>query len=269
MKSNKDFMEVLRRPMKQHTKPGTNYKYVKGSDVISRLNEAFDCMWSSEVMHCEEKYNHILVHIRLIVWVEGECISHEGFGSAPIMRKRGSDEVIDIGNNYKSAYTNALKKAAEQFGIGLDSDDDEALYVAPTPPNTASPTQTNRAPTKEAPKKFAAKSKAGNVKKTVSGGSGNLRPRPKKIGTDPSQQTSQPVQQNDFPNPTSSENRASDIQINALKNMQKKILNSAISEENLVKGALGQETEKNSFDQLTKTEAVQVIRHINTAAQSK
>lgn len=120
-----DICEVLNEelPTYQRRGNGGTYSYVKGEDVVRQLNKAFNHGWSSEVIKDEEKYNQVLILVSLTVFVGGDTIVHHGFGSAPIAKHTKTGEILDIGNTYKSAYTTALKKAAEQFGIGLNSSD--------------------------------------------------------------------------------------------------------------------------------------------------
>lgn len=144
----KEAIEVLTSPVKVYYKPGPGsmkYKYVKGEDVIARLNTAFEHEWSSTVEHVYEKGNQIIVLISL----HAGGVIHQGFGGAEIaLHTKGpkQGQPVDISNNYKAAFTNALKKAAEQFGIGLEAEDavelPEASPAAPEAPVVPSPAPT-------------------------------------------------------------------------------------------------------------------------------
>jgi len=132
---DKKVIEILTGDIKEYYKPGPGrmkFRYVKGEDVISRLNLAFDHNWSSRVEKVTESGNQIIV----LISIEAGGATHHGFGGAEVAvynsghQKAG--QPVDISNSYKAAYTNALKKAAEQFGVGLQSEDD---FV---PENTAS-----------------------------------------------------------------------------------------------------------------------------------
>lgn len=130
-------IDILRKEIEVHYKQGPNnikYPYVIGKDVISRLNEAFQHDWSSKVIDTIKDDNTVIIRLQI---THGD-ISHEGFGGGTIMRYSGGQNAgkpIDMANAYKSAFTNALKKAAEQFGIGLVDDDDD---VAPAQSNNHS-----------------------------------------------------------------------------------------------------------------------------------
>jgi len=102
---------------------------MKGEDVIARLNEAFDYDWSCKVDAQNVTETYVVVKVTL----SHGAITKEAFGGAQIMMKRNTNEPVDLGNAYKSAATNGIKKAAELFGIGLDSQDKPAAKPAYTP----------------------------------------------------------------------------------------------------------------------------------------
>jgi len=126
---------ILRKPLSKFTRAGgkgTTYDYYKGSDVIRRLNEAFGHAWSSEKLDTSVVDGQVLMLVSLSTYMGGELVVHHGYGSAKIMPN------VDIGNAYKSAFTSALKKAAEQYGIGLeDEEEPEVQYSRPAPTNYA------------------------------------------------------------------------------------------------------------------------------------
>lgn len=123
---DKKIIDELRKPIKVAFKPGPNgmkYKYVPGDDVINRLNSAFEYEWSSEVMSIFREENQVIAHVRLTA----NGVYKDGFGGSEVQvyssgPKQGKP--VDISNAYKSAVTNGIKKAAEQFGIGLTPDED-------------------------------------------------------------------------------------------------------------------------------------------------
>jgi hypothetical protein len=128
--------KALNKEMEIHTKPGPKgmkYSFVTGKDVISRLNEAFEHDWSSEVIEEKVTPEHIVMRVRIKY---GQTY-HEGYGGAPVALYAQGPNVgkpVDLSNSYKAAYTSALKKAAEQFGIGLGFEEEEtipSLVVSP------------------------------------------------------------------------------------------------------------------------------------------
>jgi len=101
---------------------GKNFKYVKGAEVIHRLNECFDGEWSLEIVDVIRDTDDILVHVRLTVWEKDKAIIKEQFGSAQVKRYESGPRkgnIIDYGNAFKSATTDGVKKAASMLGVGL------------------------------------------------------------------------------------------------------------------------------------------------------
>lgn len=152
---NEKTCEILRKPVASHSRrgPSGSYSYHKGSDVIRRLNEAFGHCWSSEKLESEVVEDQVLMLVSLTVYMDGDTITHQGYGSADIKRRNNDKKIVSIGNDYKSAFTNALKKAAEQFGIGLGDEDEE--NVSPTKTYTPPPAAQSRPPMQSAPQSYS------------------------------------------------------------------------------------------------------------------
>ena len=126
---------------------GKSLSYLSGSTVIDLLNEAFGYLWSWEqteqwVQKSEPKFNPKydkepvpqgpVAHVkgRLTVHLPQEDgsminITKTGYGSKAVMGTQMDQESI-----FKAAGTDALKKAASLFGIGLElyRDEDEQLF---------------------------------------------------------------------------------------------------------------------------------------------
>jgi len=107
--------------------------YIPVSEVIARLNRVFGVLgWSSEIIKCERDAldpDCIVAHVRLTVSTSeyGQIIQKDGFGGQKIKRTKTGD-IIDLGNEFKGAVSDALKKAAQQFGVALYlSRSDESL----------------------------------------------------------------------------------------------------------------------------------------------
>jgi len=94
---------------------GRALDYLEGHSVIARLNEAFGAEWSFDVVE------HRIHHDEVVVLGElsAEGVVKTQFGSSRITRSRQDDEPVSIGDDFKSAATDALKKAATLFGVGL------------------------------------------------------------------------------------------------------------------------------------------------------
>lgn len=258
--------DKLKEPLEAYTRkgPGGTYSYYKGSDVIRRLNEAFGHSWSSEKIETVVIEDQVLLLLSLTVFVEGDTIIHQGYGSALIVRRGDTNKIIDIGNTYKSAFTNALKKAAEQFGIGLGGEEDiirPNQGVSMGNPQVA--TGGSRLPM-QAPAPAPA----------VPSGTSMSRPEPLPVrprgngstmsvrdaavaaikGAQAPESTPDPT-----PTPDLSGEVVTPTQVTALTNLSK-LRNKGEIE--LLVGALPG-TDKTEFKQLLRSEAIQVIRHAN------
>lgn len=117
---DKDTIKKLSASLPVYNRPGGGgaYTYIKGKDVIKRLNYAFKGEWSSIVKDTQVTDHYVVVCVSLIA----NNIEHQGFGGAEIKKFSSGErkgQPVNIQDSYKSAFTNALKKAAEQFGVGL------------------------------------------------------------------------------------------------------------------------------------------------------
>lgn len=105
------------------TKSGTSLVYIPVSEVINRLNKVLGVdKWSFSIVRCERDAidpEFIVAHVR-IDWYQTDfaCVSRDGFGGQKIKRnKQGA--IVDLGDEFKGAISDALKKAAQTLGIGL------------------------------------------------------------------------------------------------------------------------------------------------------
>lgn len=109
------------------TKSGTTLTYIPVSEVITRLNRVIGVgNWSSEIIRCERDAidpDFVVAHVRLTVYVNlveaRTRIIKDGIGGQKIKRSRKDNEIIDLGDEMKGAVSDALKKAAQQLGVGL------------------------------------------------------------------------------------------------------------------------------------------------------
>lgn len=118
---------------RQLKKGGTSLTYIPVSEVITRLNKILGVEnWSSEIIMCErDKTDHdfIVAHVRLVARIDGQVITKDGFGGQKIKRTK-QGEIVDLGDEFKGAVSDALKKAAQQLGVGLYlARTDEALAI--------------------------------------------------------------------------------------------------------------------------------------------
>lgn len=127
-------------------KSGTELVYLPVSEIINRMNRIFTPTgWSHQVISCgrdESDPEWVVAHVRVSTSVGA---SHDGFGGVRVKRTKQGD-IVDLGDEFKGAVSDALKKACQHFGVGLylarDIDAieiDDAMH-APTQPNqTAQP----------------------------------------------------------------------------------------------------------------------------------
>ena len=130
---------------------GNVARYVAGYHFTQRLNEAFGFLWNFKVLESIEKDGHIVVKGQLsvripgkkmtrefpdgtkeIIEIDGIEIQKEQFGGSDVKRfaQEGRDknnrvlykagDIIDLGDDYKAAATDALKKCAIELGMFLD-----------------------------------------------------------------------------------------------------------------------------------------------------
>lgn len=105
-------------------KGGASLIYIPVSEVINRLNRVFGVTgWSCEIIKCDRDSldpEFIVAHVRLIINSEYPdfAITKDGFGGQKIKRTRSGD-IVDLGDEFKGAVSDALKKAAQQLGVGL------------------------------------------------------------------------------------------------------------------------------------------------------
>jgi hypothetical protein len=100
-------------------KGGANLTYIPVSEVINRLNKVIGVdKWGYSVKSWQQLGNSIVAHVTLSADIDGNFISRDGVGGQKIkMTKQG--EPVDIGDEVKGAVSDALKKAAQAFGVGL------------------------------------------------------------------------------------------------------------------------------------------------------
>ncbi len=119
---------------RQLNKGGTTLTYIPAPEVITRLNTVLDvCGWSQQVIWLKECGEHdkggpvsIVAHVRLRVHHGDKQGEYDGLGGQIVNRKRDGS-ILDIGDDYKGACSDALKKAAQCVGIGLYLARDESL----------------------------------------------------------------------------------------------------------------------------------------------
>ena len=115
---------------KIYTRPakgGGMWKYVKASYVVDVLNSLFGHNWSFRVLtpmkdafEIAQQTGTLVVQVELTCTVEGEPIIKQQFGRADVKFIKASQKPLDIGNDFKAAASDGLKKCASTFGLFRD-----------------------------------------------------------------------------------------------------------------------------------------------------
>lgn len=150
---------------------GRMLTYITGEQAVSRMNEVYGPHWDWSAEKPEIVGDEIYVQGTLSVTVfetvkandrwAGTTINRSGFGGSTIKRKRDG-AVLSLGNDIKAADTDAFKKAAAKFGVGLylyerTSEDELPVYESAGPVSTVP----QQAPSNLAPVSFPTNNSSG------------------------------------------------------------------------------------------------------------
>jgi hypothetical protein len=94
---------------------GQMLDYIEGWAVIERLNQAFEADWTFEIEKHEILENEVLVLGKL----SAGGVTKTQFGSSEITRDEQTSKPLSIGDDFKAAATDAVKKCASLLGVGL------------------------------------------------------------------------------------------------------------------------------------------------------
>lgn len=118
-------------PMAKHPHSGANY--YEGADIIAHLNRCLGpagWSWTTGEHGYDELADQVYVVGTLTIKVtvldaaDDELVigtTHTERGWQTANRKRSDGAFVDLGNDYKAADTDALKRAARLAGVGLDA----------------------------------------------------------------------------------------------------------------------------------------------------
>ena len=113
--------DVLIRPFAPEqvkTRPGQggkSYTYVEAHSVIARLNEASEFDWSFDVVKHDVLADEVIVLGKLTI----DGVTKMAFGGSSVTRDNSGKEVA-LADDLKAATSDAIKKTASLFGIGLE-----------------------------------------------------------------------------------------------------------------------------------------------------
>jgi len=116
---------LLKRTPKQYVKErpakgGGKWKFVSGGYVKKVLNLMFGWDWDFEVVSEQVAFGQVIVKGKLTCRSNGKEIVKMQFGKKDVVFKKGTQDPLDIGNDFKAAATDALKKCAAELGIAAD-----------------------------------------------------------------------------------------------------------------------------------------------------
>lgn len=128
---NTDQQALLhRRTPKKHTferpaKGGGRWTYVTGQYVERFLDALTGHDWDFTIKEFQQYDDSVVVLGRLTVRVgikksERQEITKEQFGRADIKFRQNTKTPLDLGNDFKAASTDALKKCASLLGVAWD-----------------------------------------------------------------------------------------------------------------------------------------------------
>lgn len=106
--------------VKNYSLSGTSMPFIPISEVIARLNNSVP--WSvitANAWISEHDPDWVISSVTIEAKVDGETRRHIGFGGQKIKRTKAG-VILDLGNEYKGAFSDALKKASQQLGVGLE-----------------------------------------------------------------------------------------------------------------------------------------------------
>lgn len=101
-------------------KGGGKWKYTPGGYVKKALNIMFAWDWDFEIMDKQILFNEVVVTGKLTCRSNGHTIVKMQMGNKEIIFKKGTETPLSIGNDFKAAATDALKKCAADLGIAAD-----------------------------------------------------------------------------------------------------------------------------------------------------
>ena len=112
-------IRVLLRPFTDiKQRPGRNgqaLSYIEGHAVVARLNEAFGGDWDFRVLQHEVGQQEVIVLGEL----KAQGVVKHAFGGSELTRTKDGAKLVSAADDLKAAATDALKKAATLFGVGL------------------------------------------------------------------------------------------------------------------------------------------------------
>lgn len=103
-------------------KGGGSWSYVTGGYVKKVLNLMFGFNWDFEIVDemIQLEAKQVIVKGKLTCRYQDTTIVKMQYGRQDLKFKRGSTDLLDLGNDLKGAATDALKKCASELGVAAD-----------------------------------------------------------------------------------------------------------------------------------------------------
>ena len=114
-------LELLKQPFptnqikNRQTSIGMTVAYLETPTVINRLNDVFNGEWSFKIIEHKFLDDDVVV----ICELTAEGITKQQFGTCELHQDSEDGIVLSMGDALKAAASDALKKSATLFGIGL------------------------------------------------------------------------------------------------------------------------------------------------------
>lgn len=105
---------------KRPAKGGGQWDYVSGGYVKKMLNLMFGFDWDFEIINEQVIGDQVIVKGKLTIRSANRTVIKMQFGKKDIICKKGTKDPLDLGNDFKAAATDCLKKCAAELGIAAD-----------------------------------------------------------------------------------------------------------------------------------------------------
>jgi len=116
--------------LRQLNKGSATLTYVPVSEVIARLNNVLGLngwnVTASEAWRDELNPEWVIAKVTLVANIDGVETTRIGWGGQKV---KGNNGPLDLGDEFKGATSDALKKAAQAFGVALDLARDEDMLA--------------------------------------------------------------------------------------------------------------------------------------------
>lgn len=140
--TEEELRERLRAPfdsrvLRDLSKGGKKFTYIPWPEVAERLDDCLGVLgWSRECKSWRDQHDpeEVIGWCRLTITFQGKTSTREASAGVKVKRysekSENAGKPLDLGDDFKSAESDAFKKAAQAFGVGRDlARKDEALAV--------------------------------------------------------------------------------------------------------------------------------------------